>query len=126
PSGLAFRLRSGAHLSSEFRRWVTSGFSMAPATGPRGGCTGSSSLRAMVAIDIHRLSRPAAAPRLGLVPHHRSHAMRRSRFRFLIALPAIVFTLSGVPLPATAAAPSATDHVPRQETRMALRDLWVE
>lgn len=52
--------------------------------------------------------------------------MRRYRFRFLIALPTIVFTLSGVPLPATAAAPSATDHVPRQETRMALRDLWVE
>lgn len=52
--------------------------------------------------------------------------MRRYRFRFLIALPAVVFMLSGVPLPATAAAPSATEHIDRQETRMALRDLWVE
>src|SRR5690606_30958792 len=52
--------------------------------------------------------------------------MRRYRFRFLIALPAIVFTLSGVPLPATAAAPATTQHIDRQETRMALRDLWVE
>lgn len=52
--------------------------------------------------------------------------MRRHRFRFLIALPAVLLMLSGIPLPATAAAPAATAHIDRQETRMALRDLWVE
>jgi hypothetical protein len=84
------------------------------------------SMESMWTVDIHRLPEVAGVPTLGPPQHGSASEMSRNRFLSLSAIPVIALMAFALPQAGHAATSATADRVAVLETKMALRDLWVE